>query len=78
MVSEDFGAFGRAAGAPSVMFFIGASNPEAFAKAKAAGTSLPNVHSPLFAPDRERTIRTGVTLLTVAALDLLGKPAPTR
>ncbi len=74
MVSEDFGAFGRAAGAPSVMFFIGASNPEAFAKARAAGTVVPNVHSPLFAPDRERTIRTGVTVLTLSALDLLRKP----
>jgi hippurate hydrolase len=36
--------------------------------------SPPSNHSSLFAPDRERTIRTGVTVLTAGALDLLGKP----
>lgn len=42
--------------------------------AKAAGETLPSAHSPLYAPDRERTLRTGVTLLTTAALELLGRP----
>jgi hippurate hydrolase len=28
----------------------------------------------VFAPDRERTLRTGVTALTTAALEVLGQP----
>jgi len=39
----------------------------------AEGTPLPTLHSSEFAPDRERTLRTGVTSLTVIALDLLAK-----
>jgi len=76
MGSEDFGAFARAAGTPSVLLWVGAAEPGAFAKAKASGTFLPNVHSANFAPDRVPTIRTGTTVLTVAALELLGKSGP--
>jgi amidohydrolase len=75
MVSEDFGVFGRAAGVPSVYIFLGAAEPAALAKAKQAGTTVPNVHSALFAPDRIPTLRTGISALTLAALDLLGKPS---
>jgi amidohydrolase len=75
MVGEDFGAFGRAAGTPSVLLWVGAADPAALAKAKASGTFLPNVHSANFAPDRVPTLRTGTTVLTVSALELLGKPA---
>jgi len=70
--SEDFGNYGRIAGVPSVMLRLGAVEPAAFAKATAAGTSVPGPHSPKFAPDRERTLRTGVSVLTLAVLDLLG------
>ena len=74
MPSEDFGAFGRAAGIPSVMLWVGAADPAAFAKAGAAGTAVPGLHTAGFAPDRERTIRSGVSALTVAVLELMGKP----
>jgi hippurate hydrolase len=37
------------------------------------GTALPSLHSSHWAPDPEPTIRTGITALTAAALDLLGK-----
>ncbi|HXX31103.1 MAG TPA: amidohydrolase [Myxococcaceae bacterium] len=74
MGSEDFGAFGTAARAPSVLIWIGAAEPGAFAKAQAAGTYVPNVHSALFAPDRVPTLRTGTAALTLAALELLGRP----
>src|SRR5437899_3870837 len=60
MGSEDFGAFGIAAGVPSVMFRVGATEPGQFAKAKTAGTTVPGLHSAGFAPDRARTIRAGV------------------
>ena len=74
MASEDFGALGTAAGVPSVMMFVGAVEAAALTKAKAAGTALPGLHSALFAPERGPTIRTGTSALTLAALELLGKP----
>jgi hippurate hydrolase len=72
MGSEDFSVYGRA-GVPAVMFWLGAAEPQKFEKAKATGSSLPGLHSAEFAPDRERTIRTGVSALTAVALDLMGK-----
>jgi amidohydrolase len=72
MGGEDFGAYAQA-GVPSVQFFIGAVEPERYKKAKAEGTTLPSLHSSGFYPDRERTLRTGVTALTVVALDILAK-----
>ena len=73
--SEDFSVFGRVAGVPSVMLRIGAIEPGEFAAAKAAGKTAPGLHSALFAPDREPTIRTGVAAFTVSVLELLGRPA---
>lgn len=73
MGSEDFAAFGRAAGVPSALIWVGAAEPSAFAAAEASGEQLPGIHSPLFAPDCERTIRTGASTLALAALDLLRK-----
>lgn len=75
MTSEDFGVFGRVAGVPAIQLRLGAIEPSAFAKAKARGELLPGPHSPLFAPDRERTIRTGVMAFMLSVLDLLGGPA---
>ena len=73
MGGEDFSEYGRA-GVPAVMLWLGITEPKRFAEAKAAGETLPSAHSPLYAPDRERTLRTGVTTLTTAALELLGRP----
>jgi hippurate hydrolase len=73
MGSEDFSEYGHA-GAPAVLFWVGATEPQKFAEAKAKGVSPPFQHSPNFAPDRERTIRTATTTLTISALELLGKP----
>jgi hippurate hydrolase len=71
MTGDDFGLYARAAGVPSVLLRIGAIDPADFARARAAGTTMPGPHSPKFAPDRERTLRTGMAVLTVAVLDLL-------
>jgi hippurate hydrolase len=73
MGGEDFSEFGRA-GVPAVMIWVGTVEPKRHAEAKASGEVLPSLHSALFAPDRERTLRTGVTTLTTSALELLGKP----
>lgn len=76
--SEDFGLYGTGAGVPSVQLRLGAIEPGAFAEAKAAGKTPPGPHSPHFAPDRERTLRTGVALLMFSVLDLLGGPGKSR
>ena len=73
MVSEDFSEYGRA-GVPAVIFELGAVEPARFEAAQKAGTRLPSLHSSEWAPDYPVAIRMGVSSLTVAALDLLGKP----
>jgi hippurate hydrolase len=65
--SEDFSEF-IAAGVPSVFFGIGGDDPKMLADYKAEGKPVPVNHSPLFAPVPEPTIRTGVTVLTLAVL----------
>ena len=67
--SEDFGCFGTAWHVPSVFWFVGGTDPDIYAKAKAAGTlnKLPVNHSPQFAPVIHPTLETGVETLVVAA-----------
>jgi hippurate hydrolase len=72
MGSEDFGDFGKAAKCPSLIFWLGGSEPGKFAAAKGDMTTLPSLHSSEWAPDREPTLKTGAAALTVAALELLG------
>jgi amidohydrolase len=73
MTSEDFSEYGHA-GVPAVLFSLGAAEPAKFEQAKAGGPPLPWLHSQLFAPDRDATLRTGVEAETAVLLDLLGKP----
>ena len=74
MVAEDFSELCKAAGSPGVQLRIGAVEPAKFAQAQKTGETLPSLHSSGFAPDRERTIKTGVEVLTLSALELLAKP----
>ncbi|MFO0452811.1 MAG: amidohydrolase, partial [Pseudomonadota bacterium] len=48
MGSEDFGQLGLDGEIPVKMFRVGATNPERYARAKAAGEIPPSAHSPLF------------------------------
>jgi amidohydrolase len=57
--SEDFSYY-VAQGIPGFYFSLGGADPEKFAEAKAAGTVLPSNHSPLFAPDVDPALRTGI------------------
>jgi hippurate hydrolase len=68
--SEDFGCFGTEWHAPSVFWFVGGNDPDAYARAKEAGrlNDLPVNHSPHFAPVLHPTLRTGVEAMVVAAL----------
>ncbi len=57
--SEDFSYFVEQ-GIPGFYFTLGGAEPEKFAQAKAAGTMLPSNHSPLFAPDVDPALHTGI------------------
>ena len=74
MAGEDFGDFGRAAHAPSFMFFLGATPAAKFAAAGGDMARLPSLHSPEWAPDPEPTIKTGSAALAIAALEFLARP----
>jgi len=70
--SEDLSRFAEA-GVPILMIWVGAVNPEALERARREGTTLPGLHSGLFAPDAQPTILTGVETLVTAAREVLGK-----
>ncbi len=67
--SEDFGSFGTQWHAPSVFWFVGGTDPDDYARAKAANrlNELPVNHSPKFAPVLHPTLKMGVETLAVAA-----------
>jgi len=73
MVAEDFSEYGRA-GVPAVIFDLGAVEPGRMEAARKTGARLPSLHSSEWAPDYPVAIRMGASSLTVAALELLGKP----
>lgn len=70
--SEDYSEF-IIAGVPSVFFSIGGLDPARLAEAREKGTPVAANHSPFFAPVPEPTIRTGVTAMSLAVLNVLGK-----
>ena len=67
--SEDFGSFGAEWGAPSVFWFVGGTDPDAYAQAAKEGKlgELPTNHNPRFAPVLHPTLQAGVEALVVAA-----------
>ena len=74
MAGEDFSQYGRTSEkVPICLFRIGAVAPEKIAENERTGGALPSLHSSKFAPVPEPTIKTGVTAMTAASLELLGK-----
>jgi amidohydrolase len=73
MMSEDFGYLSLDKTIPSVDFSLGAVDPEKVKQSRATGTPLPSLHSALFAPLPEPTLRTGVKAMTSAVLELMKK-----
>jgi amidohydrolase len=72
MGSEDFGLFGlEGHQIPTMMFRLGAVDPERIARSKQTGVPLPSLHSGLFWPVPEPTIRTGVRAMSAAVLELM-------
>jgi hippurate hydrolase len=75
MGGEDFSEFGRTEPkVPICMMNIGGVSPEALKESQRTGQPLPSLHSPLWAPVPEPTIKSGVTAMTAATLELLAKP----
>jgi amidohydrolase len=74
MVGEDFAVYGLAEPrVPICMFRLGTSDPEALRESQRSGTPLPALHSSRYAPMPGPTISTGITAMSTAALDLLGR-----
>jgi hippurate hydrolase len=73
MASEDFGYFSMDHAIPTTIFWLGASDPAKVKASRETGIALPGLHSALFAPVPEPTLRTGVKAMTSAVLDLMKK-----
>jgi amidohydrolase len=72
--SEDFAYFLNS-GIPGFYFDLGGADPEKLVQAKTDGTMLPSNHSPLFAPDAEPALHTGI-IAEVAVLRNLLNASP--
>jgi amidohydrolase len=73
MASEDFGNLGLDQKIPVTMFWLGASDPAKVRASIETGVAVPGLHSALFAPVPESTLRTGVKAMTSAVLELMKK-----
>ena len=73
MASEDFGRYSLDHQIPSLLFNLGAVEPAKVAASKQSGKPLPSLHSSLFAPVPEPTLRTGVKAMTAVVLELMKK-----
>jgi hippurate hydrolase len=73
MGGEDFSRYGKE-GVPIFMFWLGTIAPERVAASEKEGAApLPSLHSDLYHPVPEPSIKTGVLAMSMAVLNLLGK-----
>jgi hippurate hydrolase len=70
MGGEDFSQFGLA-GVHSVLLHVGAVDAAKLDAARKSGVPVPGVHSPLWAPEREPTLKAAITAETAILMDLL-------
>lgn len=71
MMSEDFGYLSLDQKIPAVQFTLGAVAPARVRQSQETGTPLPSLHSALFQPLPEPTLRTGIKAMTSVVLDLM-------
>ena len=72
--AEDFGLYGRVEPKiPICIFWLGTITKESVTESIKTGKTLPSLHSSKFAPVPEPTLKTGVTAMTAAVLELVGK-----
>jgi amidohydrolase len=69
MGGEDFARYGKEV--PIFFYFLGTADPGQFAAWKKGGPALPGMHTDQYYPIIEPSIRTGVTAMTSAVLNLL-------
>jgi metal-dependent amidase/aminoacylase/carboxypeptidase family protein len=75
MGGEDFSEYGRTTDKiPICMFWLGSVEPERVTESERTGQALPALHSSLYRPVPEPTIKTGVMAMTSAVLDLANRP----
>jgi hippurate hydrolase len=70
MASEDFSQYGNA-GVRAVLLHIGAVDAAKLDASRRTGATLPDPHSPLWAPEREPTIKAAITAQTAILIDLM-------
>ncbi len=74
MGAEDFGEFGRTKDkVPICMFWLGAVDVKRVEESRRTGVPLPSLHTSKFAPVPEPTLKTGVTAMSAAVLDVCAK-----
>jgi metal-dependent amidase/aminoacylase/carboxypeptidase family protein len=73
MAAEDFGRFSLDEQIPSSLFWLGTVDPAKVEESRKSGKPLPSLHSSLFSPLPEPTLRTGVKAMTSAVLELMKK-----
>jgi amidohydrolase len=72
MGAEDFSLYGKA-GVPILMYRLGSVSERRLEQYKAAGQTPPSLHSPIYYPDFELTLRTGVATMVETVLELMKK-----
>ena len=70
MGGEDFSHFSQG-GVPILMFRLGSVDARRLARYRELGQEPPSLHSPLYYPDVEPTLHTGIIALASAVLDLM-------
>lgn len=70
MGGEDFSRYGKA-GVPILMYRLGSVEQRRLDRFKELGQKPPSLHSPLYYPDVEEALVTGVSTMSAAALELL-------
>jgi hippurate hydrolase len=72
MVFEDFSEY-TLAGVTATILYVGGVEAAKLAASKQSGTALPGLHSSLWAPDREPTLKTAIMAETAMLMDLMAK-----
>jgi hippurate hydrolase len=72
--AEDFTFYGRTPDrVPTFFWLVGGTAPEKFEESKRTGIPVPSNHNSGFVPAPEPTLKTAITSMSAAVLDLLGK-----
>jgi hippurate hydrolase len=73
MGGEDFSQYGLIGGVPICMFRLGVTNEMRMAGFARLNQQPPSLHSPLFYPDVDEALPTGIRAMSAVAIDLFGK-----